>query len=111
MRLRLAFADLDRAPDESWDVIGNTVGKDAFSPTWAGAKRIVPGDPGSSLIVKLASERGQEQMPPIATTVVDADGVAAVTAWISALKPHERKLDPREPSAEPPPPPAAGPTP
>ena len=48
----------------------------ATTPTWNGQTRIVPGDPSHSLLVKLISNRGTNnpvanQMPPIATFIVD----------------------------------------
>jgi hypothetical protein len=55
----------------------------------SGFLRIAPGDPAGSGIVHLMSRRangdGTLQMPLIDTHVVDADGVAAVTAWIAAM--------------------------
>lgn len=57
--------------------------------TWidAGATlRIVAGDPDASTLVRRIESRDPvAQMPPIATEQVDATGVAAVRAWISAL--------------------------
>jgi hypothetical protein len=50
--------------------------------------RIKSGDPSQSLVVKLADVRGDEdQMPPLATHVIDRQGVDAVKAWIAALPP------------------------
>jgi hypothetical protein len=54
---------------------------------WGGQKRIVPGSPGQSLLYNLvASRRGKnDQMPPIASRVVDQQHVDALRAWIQAL--------------------------
>jgi hypothetical protein len=50
--------------------------------------RIKSGDPAQSLVVKLADSRGiEDQMPPLATHVIDRQGVDAVKAWIAALPP------------------------
>jgi hypothetical protein len=58
--------------------------------TWprapAGALQIAPGDPDRSVVVLRMRARGDDaQMPPLATEVVDAAGLAAVSAWIAAL--------------------------
>jgi hypothetical protein len=98
MRLRLSVADLERGapPDGTWDAVRTTVGVAAFAPAFAGETRIVPGDPGASLLLRLPRTRGtNEQMPPIATDVVDGAGTAAVEAWIAGMKPHDGGLDRR----------------
>lgn len=57
------------------------------APSFAGQDRISPGDPDNSVIYERISRRGDGQMPPIASNVVDDDDVAAVKAWIAALGP------------------------
>ena len=57
-------------------------------PDW----RILPGDPDNSAVPWRMSQRdgdgmGAAQMPPLATEVVDDEGVAAVEAWILSLDP------------------------
>ncbi len=48
--------------------------------------RVVPGDPDASGLVHRMAVRGtMDEMPPLATEIVDDDGVAAVSAWIEAL--------------------------
>jgi len=48
--------------------------------------RVVPRDPEASALFHRLSSRGTEaQMPPVATELVDADGQAAITAWIDSL--------------------------
>lgn len=48
--------------------------------------RIAAGDAGASCVsVRMAARGNGQQMPPIGTEVVDADGLAAVEAWIAAL--------------------------
>ena len=55
-------------------------------PDW----RILPGDPDNSAVLWRMEQRdgggmGAAQMPPLATEMVDDDGVAAVEAWILSL--------------------------
>jgi hypothetical protein len=50
-----------------------------------GYMRLFPGNSSLSLIVAASNMRGADQMPPLATHVVDTNGVAALTAWIDAL--------------------------
>jgi len=51
----------------------------------SGAKRVVPGDPGGSVLYLRMSQRGAKQMPPIATNIADAAGAALLTSWIAAM--------------------------
>lgn len=46
---------------------------------------IEPGRPDDSVVLIRISERGPHQMPPLATEVVDEDGVAKIRAWVEAL--------------------------
>jgi len=46
---------------------------------------IAPGDPAHSMMLARMSTRGPTQMPPIGSHVVDAEGVALITAWINDL--------------------------
>jgi hypothetical protein len=64
-----------------------TIDVPCVSGSIAGQPRIVPGDPSASVIVKLTSERGVLQMPPIASRFVDTTDVAAVSAWIQHISP------------------------
>lgn len=48
--------------------------------------RISPGDPDDSRIAARMNQRGFDQMPPLATSIVDEPGVALIREWISALK-------------------------
>jgi uncharacterized repeat protein (TIGR03806 family) len=52
-----------------------------------GAKRIVPGDATHSMIYLRMNRRGANQMPPIASNVVDADGAALIADWINQMSP------------------------
>ena len=89
-RLRLDPALLDGQSSAGFDSITTTVGRTADTPTWAGQTRIIPGDPADSLLVKLISNRGtmnpvSNQMPPIASFVVDQPDVQTVVAWIARM--------------------------
>ena len=45
-------------------------------------KLVVPGNPARSELLRRISVRGADQMPPIATSVVDEDAVSLLTRWI-----------------------------
>jgi uncharacterized repeat protein (TIGR03806 family) len=52
----------------------------------ANAKIIAPGVPGSSvLLARVNSRVAQVQMPPMGSHVVDTNGVALLSSWISSL--------------------------
>jgi hypothetical protein len=92
MRLRLDPTMLDGG--SSVDVPSRTTTMDvlANSPGGGGQARIIPGDPTHSLLVELISNRGtddpaQNQMPPIATNLVDVPDTQNVIAWIAAMSP------------------------
>jgi uncharacterized repeat protein (TIGR03806 family) len=53
----------------------------------AGAKRILPGDPTHSVLYLRMSRRGQHQMPPIGSNVVDDQGAALIDQWIRQMGP------------------------
>lgn len=51
------------------------------------ALRVAAGDPAHSALVYRMNHRGDAaQMPPIATTQVDANGIQVVSAWIQSLQ-------------------------
>jgi hypothetical protein len=91
-RLRLDPGLLDGRSSLTFDTLTTTVGKTADTPAWMGQTRIVPGDPADSLLVKLISNRGTDnpvsnQMPPIASLLVDEPDTQSVVAWIRAMPP------------------------
>jgi hypothetical protein len=91
-RLRLDPTLLDGRSSAAFDSLATTVNRTADTPTWAGQTRIVPGDPNDSLLVKLITNRGtnnpvSNQMPPIATLIVDGPDTKNVVAWIRAMPP------------------------
>lgn len=67
------------------DPIANTVGIDATTKEWVNEVRVVPGEPGRSLLFRLVSSRGEEQMPPLVSNVVSEDGTRRVREWIESL--------------------------
>jgi hypothetical protein len=90
MRLRLDPTMLDGRSSADFDARATTLNLLATTPTWNGQTRIVPGDPTHSLLVKLITNRGTDnpvanQMPPIASNVVDAVDTQTVIAWISKM--------------------------
>lgn len=51
---------------------------------------VVPGDPAASLLLQRMQVRDpHRQMPPLGTRSVDAQGLALLTRWISALPPEK----------------------
>jgi uncharacterized repeat protein (TIGR03806 family) len=50
-----------------------------------GAKVIAPGDPSRSILAHRMRATDDKRMPPLATSVVDEKGFAAVEAWIRSL--------------------------
>lgn len=85
LRLRIGWDELAGKPPAEWQVVASTLGVPVKSPKWAGEVRIVPGDPDASLVLRLLGQRGAQQMPPIATRLVDDHGRAEVERWIVAL--------------------------
>jgi hypothetical protein len=87
MFLRLDPSDFGSKPHSEWDVFQTTVRARPITPAWAGETRIVPGAPERSLLVRLISSRGLEQMPPIGTHLIDQANVEVVKAWIARMTP------------------------
>ena len=85
LRMRLGFDEVASKPPAEWELVKSTVGVDAKMPGWSGEVRVRPGAPEASLLVTVMKLRGEGQMPPLATDIVDAQGVAAVEAWIQGL--------------------------
>jgi len=88
MRLELDPAQLDGQDPSQFLAITTTIGADATTMRWLGHKRIVAGSPEDSLLYTLITQRGdkQQQMPPVASRLVDADNSAIVAEWIEQLK-------------------------
>jgi hypothetical protein len=88
LRLRLSPDELDGRPASEYAAIKNTVNVDATTVRWKGQKRIVPGSPDESLLYTLVSSRvgKNDQMPPIATRIVDQQHLDMLRAWIENLQ-------------------------
>lgn len=102
--LRLSWDEIANKPPAEWAIMKATIGASIRSPKWAGETRVTPGDPSASVLYRLLSQRGGQQMPPIATKVVDERGRAAVEAWIAAMPKAEVELPPSDPPPSDPPP-------
>jgi uncharacterized repeat protein (TIGR03806 family) len=50
-----------------------------------GARLLVPGDPGRSILLQRAARRGEDQMPPLGSNSLDLKGVLLLEAWISGM--------------------------
>jgi hypothetical protein len=87
MYLELDPAQLDGRSAKEFDAWKTTVGVAAKTQRWVGRKRIAPGNPAGSLLYTLITSRAgkNDQMPPLATTVVDTMHNAQVQTWISKL--------------------------
>lgn len=81
--LRLTVASLARLADTP--AYRTAVGQALSMPFEGATARIQPGDPAASAVHLRMAARGQGQMPPIGTELVDAEGAAAVDAWIRSL--------------------------
>lgn len=57
------------------------------------ARILVPGDPTRSTLFQRVSRRGQGQMPPVASSVVDQDAVKLLREWIETLQPPAPPAD------------------
>jgi hypothetical protein len=90
MRLRLDPTQLDGRSSAGFESLTTTVGILASTPSWSGQTRIEPGDPSHSLLVELITNRGTDnpvanQMPPIATLLVDLTDTQNVIGWIGKM--------------------------
>jgi hypothetical protein len=89
MYLRLKADETDGRSTAVVDAISTTVDVAATTPRWSERTRIVPGSPQDSLLYFLVSTRDpanpKDQMPPIASRVVDDDGVALIEEWIRSM--------------------------
>jgi hypothetical protein len=65
----------------------STVGVTVQGDGEGAGKRIDPGNPSNSAIVRRMSLRGSGQMPLIATEVVHAAGIQTVTDWVNTIAP------------------------
>jgi hypothetical protein len=90
MHLRLKATDLDGRPTDTFPTVMTTVDVDTEALQWLGNKRIVPGSPESSWLFTLISQRNvgdqEQQMPPLASYVVDPEGTDWVRDWITGMQ-------------------------
>jgi hypothetical protein len=94
MRLRVLVREVD-LPFQEWELYQTTLGQEVvkWTPRPEGFDtRIVPGVPEQSALFYRMERRDAdgsvgEQMPPLATELVDSDALAAVRAWILAMAP------------------------
>ena len=86
MVLRLTTADRDAA---SSGVFSSIVEKSVTY--WRGGAitlRVARAQPDmSAIIVRMQARGSKDQMPPLATEIVDPTGIQAVSDWISSLSP------------------------
>ena len=90
MRLRLDPTQLDGRSSADFPSRTTTLGVPSTTPAWLGQARIQPGDPSHSLLVELITNRGTNnpvgnQMPPIATNIVDTTDAQNVIDWIAKM--------------------------
>ena len=89
LRLRLPPNAGDGRSPKKFEAYKTTVGVEATTPQWSDGIRVVPGSPADSLLYQLVTARDpaspKDQMPPVASRIVDEEGVAAIKAWIKSL--------------------------
>jgi len=94
MYLRLDPTTLDGRSSVDFDTRATTVGVSTVSPAFAGADRIVPGNAQASILAQLIALRGpSDQMPPIASRIVDPTNVPLVDAWINKMQAATEPMD------------------
>lgn len=84
--LRLSPEMLEGGGPSTWDPIKTTLNQVAHTSNFVGRTRIVPGAPEASLLMELATTRGNNRaMPPIATRTIDQPNVDLLREWIKRL--------------------------
>lgn len=84
--LRLSPEMLEGGGPATWDPIKTTLNQVAHTSNFVGQTRIVPGAPEASLLMELATTRGNNRaMPPIATRTIDQPNVDLLREWIRRL--------------------------
>jgi mono/diheme cytochrome c family protein len=58
------------------------------------AKLVVPGDPDRSILYLRMSRRGQGQMPPLASSMIDPSAVEMVEEWIEHMEAPTQQAPP-----------------
>lgn len=87
LRLRLDPNELDGRASNDFPTLATTRGVHGKNLRWQEEVRIIPGDPEASLLYKLVKSRAgkNDQMPPIASRVVDEEHREALALWIRAM--------------------------
>jgi hypothetical protein len=89
LRLVLEAHQLDGSESTEYAAIRTAVGIEAQTPGWSNTTRIVPGSPEDSLLYHLANRRDpanpDEQMPPIASRLLDTEGLSTIERWIRSM--------------------------
>jgi len=88
LRMKLHPSELDGRPPTDFEVLRTLIGVDTKTKRFAEQVRIDPGSPETSLLYRLVTTRGasdKEQMPPIASQVVDLAQVRLIEAWIRGM--------------------------
>lgn len=86
MRLHLNPESLDGRDVNEFPSVTTTLDQAAVTLRWLGRKRIVPGSPEQSLLYVLVTQRAEgEQMPPLASRLVDEEFVPVLAEWIRNL--------------------------
>jgi hypothetical protein len=89
--MKLDVNELDGRPINNIEMLQLLINQDAKTLRWGDRKRVIPGNPQDSLLYQLITSREgpKEQMPPIATKVVDSAHTELIGNWIEALAPDE----------------------
>ena len=90
--MKLDVGELDGRPANNFQALQLLINQDAKTLRWGDKKRVIPGNPEDSLLYQLITSRAgpKEQMPPIATQVVDSSHTDLVKRCINALQKTER---------------------
>jgi hypothetical protein len=90
LRLRLPASGLDGRSPVALDAMRTTIGVASTTPEWRNRTRIVKGSTRTSLLYQLANVRNiadpDNQMPPVASRVIDAEGIMLLERWIGAMR-------------------------
>jgi hypothetical protein len=85
--MKLDVNELDGRPVNNFETLQLLINQDAKTLRWGERKRVIPGDAQNSLLYQLVTSRAgpKEQMPPIASQVVDSHHADVIRRWIEAL--------------------------
>ncbi|HMI90554.1 MAG TPA: hypothetical protein VK509_04280 [Polyangiales bacterium] len=90
LRLRLPAESIDGRSPAEFESLRTTIGVASSTPEWRNRTRITKGSARNSLLYQLASVRNiadpDNQMPPVASRVVDAEGIMLLDKWIASMR-------------------------